>query len=112
MPDPSLDRPADEHAGAVVHNEHLTRYELHVDGRLAGVAVYRIDAARDGRVVFTHTEVDVPLRGKGWSDLLVRAALDDVRAAGKQAATTCWFVQAYVDGHPEYADLFEGRPRG
>ena len=77
---------------------------MHVDGVLRGVADYR---EVDGRIVFTHTEVDVPLRGKGYSNELVRFALDDVRAASKRAGATCWFVRDYAAEHPEYADLFE-----
>ena len=87
----------------VVHRPDLMRYELHVAGLLRGVADYR---ERDGRVVFTHTEVDVPLRGKGYSDVLVRVALDDLRASSKHAGATCWFVRDFAAGHPEYAELF------
>lgn len=90
----------------IVHRADLKRYELHVDGFVRGVADYRIAREENGRVVFTHTEVDVPLRGKGYSDALVRVALDDVRASSKRAGATCWFVREFVDEHPGYADLF------
>jgi uncharacterized protein len=99
MPEPA-GQPVD---AEVVHRADLTRYELHVDGFLRGVADYR---ERDGRIVFTHTEVDVPLRGKGYSDALVRFALEDVRASSKRAGATCWFVREFASEHPEYAELF------
>jgi predicted GNAT family acetyltransferase len=40
---------------------------------------------------------------------LVRGALDDVRAGGRRIRPLCPFVRAYVDRHPEYADLVEDR---
>ena len=97
----SVNEPID---ATVVHRPDLTRYELHVDGALRGVADYR---ERDGRLVFTHTEVDVPLRGKGYSSALVRFALDDVRASDRRAGATCWYVHEFAEQHPEYADLFD-----
>ena len=105
MPESLAGKPADtEPADAeVVHRPDLMRYELHVDGSRRGVADYR---ERDGRVVFTHTEVDVPLRGQGYSNVLVRVALDDVRATSKRAGATCWFVREFAEEHPEYAELF------
>ena len=96
----TVNEPAD---ATVVHRPDLARYELHVDGALRGVADYR---ERDGRTVFVHTEVDVPLRGKGYSNVLVRFALDDVRASSKKAAATCWFVREFAEAHPEYAQIF------
>jgi predicted GNAT family acetyltransferase len=96
--------PGEPDDAAVVHRPDLDRYELHVDGHLRGVADYR---RRDDRVVFTHTEVDVPLRGKGYSSALVRVALDDVRASSQRAGATCWFVREFAEQHPEYADLFD-----
>jgi predicted GNAT family acetyltransferase len=98
---PEPDRAVD--GVTVVHRPDLMRYELHVDGQLRGVADYR---ERDGRVVFTHTEVDVPLRGKGYGDALVGFALDELRASSRHVGATCWFVREYVEQHPEYVELF------
>ena len=79
-----------------------SRYEILQDGRVVGIAEY-VD--RGGVLVFHHTEIDTPLRGAGLGAALVRAALDDVRARGRQIVATCWYVAAFVDQHPEYADL-------
>lgn len=100
MNNPDPGEPTDAH---VVHRPDRTRYELLIDGQLRGLADYR---EFDGRVVFTHTDVDVPLRGQGYSNVLVRFALDDVRASSKLAGATCWFVADFAEQHPEYADLF------
>ena len=57
------------------------RFELRVDGDLVGFADY---AVHGERMVFTHTEIDPASGGRGYGGVLVRAALDDVRAHGPQ----------------------------
>jgi len=79
-----------------------SRYEIVRDGRVVGIAEY-VD--RGDVLVFHHTEIDAALRGGGLGAELVRAALDDVRARGRHIVATCWYVAAFVDQHPEYADL-------
>jgi predicted GNAT family acetyltransferase len=86
----------------VTNDAEASRYELRLDGRLVGIADYRTTGTT---VVFSHTEIDPPLRGRGLGAELVRAALDDVRAAGLTVVPLCWYVAQYIDEHPEYADL-------
>ncbi|CAN5502017.1 GNAT family N-acetyltransferase [soil metagenome] len=90
----------------VADHTGLHRYEArYEDGTVVGFAAYR----RDGDVVVcTHTEVDDAQEGKGVGSRLVRGALDDVRASGLTIRPLCPFVKAYVDRHPEYADLVAG----
>ena len=47
--------------------------------------------------------------GKGRRKLgfLVKAALADVRAAGRRAVPVCPFVSAYLKRHPEEADIVD-----
>jgi hypothetical protein len=78
------------------------RYEARIDGDLMGIAEYRLG---DTQIVFTHTEVADEAEGKGVGGALVRWALDDVRARGLQVVPRCPFVRAYIDKHPEHADL-------
>ena len=86
----------------VRNNAELSRYELVIDSRVVGVADYAIA----GPVVhFPHTEIDPPLRGQGLAATLVKAALDDVRAAGRRVVPQCWYVAEFIDEHPEYRDL-------
>ena len=81
------------------------RYEVRdEDGTVLGFSAYR---RHDDVVVFTHTEVDDAAEGRGVGSALVEGALDDVRAAGLRIRPQCPFVKAYVDRHPEYADLVE-----
>ena len=80
------------------------RYEARAGDRVLGQAAYQ----REGdRVVFTHTEVDPESEGSGVGSTLVRGALDDVRARGRRAVPRCSFVRAWIDRHPDYADLVD-----
>src|SRR2546427_805944 len=51
----------------VVHQPEQSRYELHVDGRLAGFVRYRPHA---DHVEFLHTEVDPEFEGQGLGNRL------------------------------------------
>jgi predicted GNAT family acetyltransferase len=79
-----------------------SRYEVTVDGDLAGFAEYKDRA--DARE-FTHTEVFDAYEGKGVGSVLARGALDAVRAAGTQVVATCPFIARYIERHEEYQDL-------
>lgn len=81
-----------------------TRYEVTVDGELAGFAEYR-DV--DGSRVFTHTEVFDAFEGDGVGSALVRGALEAVRARGGRLVALCPFVAAHIERHPEHADLVD-----
>lgn len=80
------------------------RYVATLDGEDVGVAYAREE---DGRVVFTHTEVDDAVEGRGVGSALVRWALDDVRSRDLRVVARCPFVAAYVRRHEEYADLVD-----
>jgi predicted GNAT family acetyltransferase len=80
-------------------------YVVFVDGERAGKAVY---VTRDGRRVFTHTEVDDPHTGSGVAASLVRHALDDMRAREMKIVPLCPFFRSYIARHPEYEDLVDG----
>jgi predicted GNAT family acetyltransferase/glutaredoxin len=79
-----------------------SRYELRLGGQLVGLAAYR---RRDGRISFTHTEVDESLEGKGFGSKLAAEALDDVRRQGLVVAPLCPFIARFIERHPEYEDL-------
>jgi predicted GNAT family acetyltransferase len=72
------------------------------DGTTAGGAYYR---RAGGVVTFTHTEVDPAYEGRGIGSQLAAGALAQVRAAGETIVPLCPFIKAYVQRHPEYADL-------
>ena len=79
------------------------RFEIHVDGRLAGFTQYRM--SDPSLIVFTHTEIDEAYEGRGLGSTLIRAALDAARSRGLAVRPDCPFVRAYVARHPEYLDL-------
>ncbi len=88
---------------AVTNNPERNRYESHVDGELAGFAEYQLS---ERVIVFTHTEVDDAFAGQGVGGALARGALDDVRAGGtRRVKPVCEFIKAWIDKHPDYADL-------
>ena len=89
-------------ASEVRNNAAASRYELFVDDELVGVADY---AVAGDRVVFPHTEIVRARRGNGLGAVLVKGALDDVRARGRTIVAECPFVQRFVEEHPDYRDL-------
>ncbi|SIN42869.1 GNAT family N-acetyltransferase [Micromonospora cremea] len=86
----------------VEDNPAKNRFEILVDDALAGFSAYLL---RGDVVVFTHTEVDQRFQNMGVGGALIRGALDQVRARGGRVVPQCPFVAAYIDKHPEYADL-------
>jgi predicted GNAT family acetyltransferase len=89
----------------VADNPERHRYELPTEGGIAFVDY----AARDGALVFRHTEVPEALSGRGVGSRLVRGALEDARRRGLSVVPLCPFVRAYVDRHPEFRDLVAER---
>jgi uncharacterized protein len=78
------------------------RYELSIDGEVAGFSAYRI---RPGLIAFVHTEVDERLQGRGLGDRLIRFALEDARARGLSVLPFCPFVKAFIERHREFEAL-------
>ena len=94
---------------AITLNEPQHRYEAHVDGELAGFAVFSMQG---DRIVFTHTEVDDRFEGQGVGSQLARFALDEVRArGGLRVVPRCPFIKSWIEKHPEYADLVSAEER-
>lgn len=80
-----------------------SRYELVADDDTrVGLLDYREEA---GVVTMWHTEVDPGHGGQGYGGILVKGALDDVRARGLKVRPTCPFVVRYIERHPEQSDL-------
>ncbi|OLT14518.1 hypothetical protein BJF78_18855 [Pseudonocardia sp. CNS-139] len=78
------------------------RFEIHLDGRLAGFAQYRVSP---GTITFTHTEIDTAYEGRGLGSSLAKAALDTARARGWAVHPLCPFVRRWIERHPDYQDL-------
>lgn len=90
----------------VVHNAELKRYEIWLDGELAGFAEYRL---APGEIIFNHTEVDPIHRGKNLAAILMEATLKDVRTSftDEKVVPTCSYVVRFMEKHPETQDLLK-----
>ena len=86
----------------ITDNPDQDRYEIRSDGELAGFVTYR---RRPGRIAFQHTEVDERFEGQGIGSQLIVHVLDAAREAGDAVVPICPFVRAYIERHPDYADL-------
>ncbi|MFA1549546.1 GNAT family N-acetyltransferase [Actinomadura chokoriensis] len=83
-------------------NAAKSRYEIRVDGDLAGFVEYE---PGEGALTFVHTEVDSAFEGKGIGSALARGALDDVRGKGFSVVPVCPFIKKWIERHPDYKDL-------
>jgi predicted GNAT family acetyltransferase len=88
----------------VTDNVGASRYEIQVDGRPAGLALYD---RTDGVVTFTHTEVAPEFEGQGLGGKIVTFALDAARDDGLRVVPTCPFFAEYIRRHPVYEDLVD-----
>jgi predicted GNAT family acetyltransferase len=78
------------------------RFELTVDGELAGFLIYR---AREGLIALIHTEVEDGYEGRGLGGQLARFALDRARDQSLAVLPFCPFVNDWMKRHSEYSDL-------
>lgn len=96
-----LDSPAHKAHGGVHDNVELDRFELDLEDGTA-LAYYRLTPQI---ITFVHTEVPPALRHQGIGSELIRGALEWARARGLKVVAECSFVAAFIDRHPEFADL-------
>jgi predicted GNAT family acetyltransferase len=82
-------------------NEKLHRFELDTGGHIAFSEYTRAG----GVLTIRHTEVPKELEGRGIGSSLIRGVLDAARAQGLKVKPLCPFAKAYIERHPEYADL-------
>lgn len=86
----------------VTDNQEQSRFELHVDGRLAAYSDYE---SEPGTRAFVHTVTKEEFQGQGLAGKLAAASLDATRAEGLLVAPYCPYVRGYIKKHPEYQDL-------
>jgi predicted GNAT family acetyltransferase len=86
----------------VVDEPERSRFEIRVDGDVAGFTEYR---RRPGLIAFIHTLIDPRFEGRGLASQLVRTALSEARSDGLSVLPFCPFVRSYIAGHTEYLDV-------
>lgn len=85
----------------VIHNIESHRFEIQIEGHVAVLNYRRFDET----VLFTHTGVPSAIEGRGLGNRLVRAGLEYARENKFKILSTCWFVDRYLQRHPEFAEL-------
>jgi predicted GNAT family acetyltransferase len=78
------------------------RYQIRVDGELAGFTEFR---DRDAQRVFIHTEITEAFQGKGLSSVLIEHALTHTREEGKRIVPVCPAVARYLAKHDGFTDI-------
>jgi predicted GNAT family acetyltransferase len=89
-------------APVVTDNPAAFRYELHVDGKLAGFVSYQL---RGEVISLVHTEVEPAFQGEHLATHLARYTLDDARKRGLAVLPSCPYINSWIKKHPEYTDL-------
>lgn len=87
----------------VIDDREHSRFVLDLDGETAGLIEYRRDAP--GEIVLIHTIVAKEHQGEGLGGVLVRGALDQLRAEGVSVVPKCSYAAGWIAKHPDYQDL-------
>ena len=85
----------------VKHNPKSQRFETNFDGQSA----YLSYSFQGDSVCFDHTFVPEDLRGRGVASALVRKGLEEARRQHWKIVPRCSFVAAFLERHPEFAEL-------
>lgn len=75
------------------------RYEIWVDGELAGFTQYVTPSGRTaapGEIAFVHTKIDGSFSGQGLGVALIRYALDDARRKGLAVIPYCPLMREFI----------------
>ncbi|MFO8043320.1 MAG: GNAT family N-acetyltransferase [Alkalispirochaeta sp.] len=86
----------------VQHDPDFQRFVAAVDGEEAYV-VY--EPRGEDQWVMTHTYTPPALRGRKIAGDVVRTALETAREQGRSVVPVCWYVEGFIQRHPEFQDL-------
>jgi uncharacterized protein len=89
---------------AIRDNVEKHRFEADLGDGSFSIANYYL---RDGKIVFTHTEVPSSHEGRGIGTALIRFALKSARDRGLLVIPTCPFFADYFAKHAEEQDLLD-----
>jgi predicted GNAT family acetyltransferase len=88
----------------VLHDSNASRFCIETDHHTA-VLDYR---KHGDTILFLHTGVPPALEGRGIGSKLVKAGLEYALANNLKVQSLCWFVDGYINRHPEYQNLRQG----
>ncbi|MEV3959543.1 GNAT family N-acetyltransferase [Nocardia sp. NPDC050193] len=86
----------------VRNNTALERFEITVEGEVAGYTEYQDTV---GERAFVHTEVDPRFDGRDYARVLVESALHATHAEGLGVLPMCRVVQHFIETQPRYLSL-------
>src|ERR1700728_3204590 len=86
----------------VIDRPKRNRYEILLDGELAGYSEY---LARPGLIAFTHTEIEERYKHRGLGEQLIAETRNDVHEHGLELLPFCQFMRTLIQRHREYATL-------
>jgi predicted GNAT family acetyltransferase len=89
-------------APTVRDNPERGRFEIWVDGELAGYSEYQ-SAAQS--VIVAHTEIEKGHEGQGLASVLVREMLESIRESGRKVIPLCEFTAGFIRRNQEFIDL-------
>lgn len=86
----------------VVRAADQDRFELTVDGQLAGLIRY---SERSNNTALLHTEIDEAFKGRGLAVRLIRDALEIIRSEGLGLLPYCPAIRSFIHKNPQYREL-------
>lgn len=86
----------------VADNPASSRFEITVDGELAGFVDYRKDG---DEYALPHTRIYTQYEGRGLGSELVSGALSEIAARGGTVLPYCPFVPKVIRDNPEFVEL-------
>lgn len=86
----------------LIDNTEEKQYEFHIDGYLAKIEYIKTNK---GAIYLTHTEVPIPLEGRGIATQLLEKVLKDIEAKDLRLVPLCPFVVGYLQKNPDWRKL-------
>ncbi len=86
----------DNTAVTVARKDGAERYEILVDGAVAGFAAFQ---ESDTHIAFTHTELDDAYQGKGLASQLAGEAIADSVSRDLIIIPVCPYMARYLERH-------------
>jgi predicted GNAT family acetyltransferase len=93
----------------ITENADLGTVEASLGGETVAGVVY---SKAGDHVTLLATSVFPAYRGKGTAAMLLSGVLDTLRSQGETVTVTCPFAAAFVNAHPEYADVLDSAVPG